>query len=258
VISIRSFGAVVCFSTESSPIKLCYKNNQQPIFYETSIKPNKHVVLIEVERAAQCIRCQKWFHKKWTSLLAIFQVDIISRYRWPLLYADILSAISCTCNQNYDISEERILLFTNAIGLVICKFVICKPFFRSLSIAYNEGRLYIQYLKEGFYKFATRFKVNVWYLVTPIRHKIWCQPLYGLTQILQSDPNCSQILTVKLYFKPSCHILFSHTFSVLLQFRSNYIGSIDQCDYFTTALQCRNKCLNGSATLIFKKHKTVP
>jgi len=68
--------------------------------------------------------CKIW--KIWQSnSLSIFKSF---KYR-PLLYADFLSAILRICKQNYCISEERILQFTNVIGLITCEFVIFEPIF---------------------------------------------------------------------------------------------------------------------------------
>ena len=42
---------------------------------------------------------------------------------------------------------EPTLQFTNAIGLLICKFIISKYIYMSLAVANNEGILYCQQIR---------------------------------------------------------------------------------------------------------------
>jgi len=59
-------------------------------------------------------------------------------YRWPSLYADFLSAIKIMAFQRNVSSNLPMLLVS-----LYANLLYASQFFRSLSIAYNEDRLYI-------------------------------------------------------------------------------------------------------------------
>jgi len=63
---------------------------------------------------------------------------------WPQVWNSVfLSTISSICDWGLVIFLEPILYFTAILGLFICKFVNdTSIFFWSLSISYNEGKLY--------------------------------------------------------------------------------------------------------------------
>jgi len=152
-------------------------------------------------------------------------------YRWLSLYADFLSAISRIFDWNYGISEERILQFTDAIGLIICKFIYASQFFRSLSIAYNEDRLYlITGIEQSFWQDPLNFryfnkrdpKFSIWYA------KKWCKIKY-------------RFIDVNLNIEMKRKIWFVITWNLWLKSATGFVGSLDLPD-----TKIMNKTLSSS------------